>query len=82
MYDVLTDSAKCAKMTRARCEISRGVGAEISYLDGQVQGKNVELITDVKIVQQWRMADWPESHFSTVTFGEFLYSFTLINIYF
>ncbi len=31
-------------------------------------GKNIELVPDKKIVQDWRAVDWQEGHFSRVTF--------------
>ena len=49
MYRLLTDSAICSRLTKSKCEIGRGVGTEISLLDGVMTGKNVELITDVKV---------------------------------
>lgn len=74
-YDLMTDSTKCSKITRSRCEISRKVGADVSYLDGLISGKNVDLITDVKIVQQWRCGEWPEGHFSLLSLGNFCFLF-------
>lgn len=69
MYRLLTDSAICSRLTKSKCEIGRGVGTEISLLDGVMTGKNVELITDVKIVQQVQFAveGWPSGHMSTLT---------------
>jgi len=67
VYELLMDSAKLAKYTKTKCEIGRGVGGDFNLYDGQINGKNVELITDAKIVQKWRMQDWPAWHFSTVT---------------
>jgi len=36
--------------------------------DGYISGKNIELVPDKKIVQDWRAVDWPEGHFSRVAF--------------
>eukprot|EP01095_Lingulamoeba_sp_RSL-Kostka_P013516 TRINITY_DN5629_c0_g1_i2.p1 TRINITY_DN5629_c0_g1~~TRINITY_DN5629_c0_g1_i2.p1 ORF type:complete len:508 (+),score=145.47 TRINITY_DN5629_c0_g1_i2:58-1581(+) len=66
VYKVFTDSHFCSKLTNKTCDVSRGVGGDISYLDGTVTGKNIELVTDCKIVQQWRMEDWPSNHYSIV----------------
>ena len=49
MYKLLTDSQVCSKLTKTKCEIGRGVGTDINILDGAVTGKNIELITDVKV---------------------------------
>ena len=49
IYSLLTDSPACTRLTRSKCEIGRGVGSEVSLLDATILGKNVELITDVKV---------------------------------
>ena len=36
---------------------------------GDIQGKNLELVPDQKIVQSWRYSDWPEDHYSMATFA-------------
>lgn len=67
LYENLMDAGRMVRYTRSKCELNRGVGAEFSLLDGQVSGKNIELITDKKITQLWRCSDWPAQHHSTVT---------------
>jgi len=68
VYEALMDSRKHAKLTGATAKISRQVGGTISAYDGYIDGKNVELIRNKKIVQLWRGSDWPEGVFSRVTF--------------
>ena len=63
----LLDSARVSKYTGKKCELNRGVGAHFSCLDNTVQGTILELVTDAKIVQDWRGSDWPEHHFSKLT---------------
>jgi len=36
--------------------------------DDYIAGKNIELVPDKKIVQDWRAVDGPEGYFSRVTF--------------
>eukprot|EP01102_Stenamoeba_stenopodia_P007484 TRINITY_DN2094_c0_g1_i1.p1 TRINITY_DN2094_c0_g1~~TRINITY_DN2094_c0_g1_i1.p1 ORF type:complete len:534 (-),score=134.79 TRINITY_DN2094_c0_g1_i1:268-1806(-) len=67
IYELLMDSAKLTKYTKTKCEIGRGVGGDFSLYDNTITGKNVELVTDAKIVQKWRNQDWPAWHYSTVT---------------
>lgn len=69
IYMLMTDSQACSKLTRTKCEIGRGVGTEISLLDNTMIGKNIELITDVKVVQnlQFSIESWPTGHVSTLT---------------
>jgi len=68
VYEALMDSQKHAEFSGGAAKISRQVGGEINAYDGYIYGKNLELIPDKKIVQTWRAVDWPEGHFSTVTF--------------
>jgi activator of HSP90 ATPase len=70
VYELLMDEKKHAKFTNSFVKISREVGGKISFFDGYIQGKNIELIQDEKIVQDSRFEydDWPKDHFSRVTF--------------
>lgn len=67
VYQVFTDSQAAARLTRSKCDVGRGVGSTFSYLDGAITGKMTQLITDVKILQDWRCSDWPTGHLSTLT---------------
>jgi activator of HSP90 ATPase len=69
VYEVLMDSRKHAKLTGAAAKISCEVGGTISAYDGYIEGKNVELVRNRRIVQLWRGSDWPEGVFSRVTFS-------------
>jgi len=68
IYELLMDSEKHASITGDPASISRDVGGEILAGDGYIDGENLELVTDKKIVQKWRGNDWPEGHYSTATF--------------
>jgi activator of HSP90 ATPase len=68
VYEALMDSKKHAAFSGSQASISREVGGEYSAYDGYITGRNLELVPDKKIVQTWRAVDWPEGHFSTVTF--------------
>jgi activator of HSP90 ATPase len=68
VYEALMDSKKHAAFTHSEARISRAVGGRISAYDNYIAGKNVKLIPDKKIVQDWRAVDWPEGYFSRVTF--------------
>jgi activator of HSP90 ATPase len=69
VYEVLMDSKKHAKYTGGKASISREVGGKFSAFDGYAEGVNLELVPDKKIVQTWRAEDWPEGHYSKVTFS-------------
>ncbi|MDD2786349.1 MAG: SRPBCC domain-containing protein [Patescibacteria group bacterium] len=71
IYEMLLDSDKHSQFTGAKAEISREVGGSVSAYDGIIQAVNEELHHNARIVQTWRSSDWPEGHFSTVTFEIF-----------
>ena len=68
VYEALMDSQKHAAFTGSSAKISRAVGGSLMAYDNYITGKNVELVPDQKIVQDWRAVDWPEGYFSRVTF--------------
>ena len=68
VYGALMDSEKHAAFTGDKADISREVGGAFMVFDNYATGKNVELVPDQKIVQDWRAADWPEGYFSRITF--------------
>jgi len=69
VYEALMDSRKHARFTRGPASVSRKVGGKISVFGGFVEGSNLELASDKKIVQAWRGSDWPADHFSKATFA-------------
>jgi activator of HSP90 ATPase len=68
VYEALMDSKKHAAFTNGKASISRKIGGTISAYDNYIAGKNIELVPDKKIVQDWRAVDWREGYFSKVTF--------------
>jgi len=68
VYEALIDSRKHAGFTGERAEISREVGGKVTAYNGYIEGTNVELLPDAKIVQRWRSSEWADGHYSTVTF--------------
>ena len=69
VYEALMDPVKHAEFTGGKARMSGVVGGKFSVFDGYAEGKNLELVPDAKIVQTWRANDWPEGHYSTVTFA-------------
>jgi len=69
IYEALMDSKKHAQFTGGEAKISRKVGGKFTAFDGYSEGVNVELVPDIKIVQTWRATDWPEGHYSQITFS-------------
>jgi activator of HSP90 ATPase len=68
IYESLMDSKKHAAFTGGNARLSRQVGGNIMAYDDYITGRNIELVPDKKIVQDWRAVDWPAGWFSRVTF--------------
>ena len=69
VYEALMDSKKHAKFTGSVVQMSRRVGSKFGVYGGDIQGVNLELVPDQKIVQSWRYRDWPEGHYSKASFS-------------
>ncbi|KAL1965055.1 hypothetical protein VTN77DRAFT_6115 [Rasamsonia byssochlamydoides] len=67
MYTTFTDPQRLAAFTRGPPRQFDGahVGGKFSIFDGNVTGEYVTLEPPKRIVQKWRLAQWPEGHFST-----------------
>ena len=66
MYQTFTDPQRLAAFTRAPPKIFEGAkpGGKFAIFDGNVTGEFVELEKPTKIVQKWRMSQWPIGHMS------------------
>lgn len=69
IYEALMDERKHAAFTGGDAKISRKVGGKFTIYGGDIEGKNLELVPDQKIVQSWRYSDWPEERYSIATFA-------------
>ena len=71
VYNALMDSKKHSAFTSSVCKIGKKEGSPYSAYDGYIRGKNIKLVPGKKIVQTWQAVDgqWPEDHFSEITFG-------------
>jgi activator of HSP90 ATPase len=68
VYEALMDSKKHSAFTSGKASINRAVGGSMMAYDNYIAGRNIELVPDKKIVQDWRSVDWPEGYYSRVTF--------------
>jgi activator of HSP90 ATPase len=68
VYEALMDSKKHAAFSGGAARISREVGGEFMAYDDYITGRNIELVPDKKIVQDWRAVDWAEDYYSRITF--------------
>lgn len=69
VYEMLMDSRRHSKFTDGKARISRKIGGKFTAMDGYIEGVNIDLVPDKKIVQSWRGSDWPAGHYSKVTFS-------------
>ena len=68
VYEALVDEARHTVYTQGRSSISREAGGTFDCHDGQIVGRQIELVPDRRIVQAWRVAAWPEGMFTLVRF--------------
>lgn len=66
MYQTFTDPQRLAAFTRAPPKRFEGAkkGGKFELFDGNVSGEFLELEAPKKIVQSWRLKQWPEGHHS------------------
>jgi activator of HSP90 ATPase len=69
VYEALMDPKKHGDFTGGEAKISRKVGGKFSISGGDIQGENLELVPDQKIVQSWRYSDWEPGVYSRATFA-------------
>jgi activator of HSP90 ATPase len=67
MYQTFTDPQRLAAFTRAPPRVFEGAkpGGKFAIFDGNVSGEFVTLESPKKIVQKWRLKQWPEGHMSS-----------------
>jgi activator of HSP90 ATPase len=68
VYEALLDAKQFGDFSGVHAEIHREAGGAFSLFDGQIMGRNVELVPDRRIVQAWRAASWHEGIYSIAKF--------------
>jgi activator of HSP90 ATPase len=66
LYQTFTDPQRLAAFTRAPPKVFEGAkkGGKFELFGGNVSGEYLELEEPTKIVQSWRLDQWPKGHFS------------------
>jgi activator of HSP90 ATPase len=66
LYQTFTDPQRLAAFTRQPPKRFEGAkkGGKFELFDGNVSGEYLELNQPTKIVQSWRLDQWPKGHFS------------------
>lgn len=69
VYEALTDSEKFAAFSGgAPADISPDPGGLFSCFGGRIEGRNLELVPDERVVQAWRAGNWDEGVYSIARF--------------
>jgi predicted ester cyclase/uncharacterized protein YndB with AHSA1/START domain len=68
VYEALMDPTKHSKFTGLPAEIERKPGGKFVQNGGGHWGTLIEFKQDERIVQSWHAKNWPEGHYSSVTF--------------
>lgn len=68
VFDALINAKEFTAATGMMAAIDRSAGGAFSLFDGQIVGRNVELIPNSEIVQAWRATTWAPGVYSIVRF--------------
>ncbi|KAI9748977.1 MAG: hypothetical protein M1835_001666, partial [Candelina submexicana] len=68
LYQTFTDPQRITAFTRAPPKLFEGAkeGGKFELFGGNVAGEYVELDEPKKILQKWRLQQWPAGHYSTL----------------
>jgi activator of HSP90 ATPase len=68
VYEALLDSKQFAAFTGMPAEISREAGGPLKMFGGLIVGRNIEIVSNERIVQAWRPGHWDPGVYSVVKF--------------
>jgi activator of HSP90 ATPase len=75
LYNALLDTKQFCEFAIMNKEFSNNsaqidpsVGGAFILFDGHIIGRNIELVPNQRIVQAWRVVDWPAGVYSVVVF--------------
>lgn len=68
LYQTFTDVARITAFTRSAPLVFEGAkaGGKFELFGGNVSGSYTELNEPTQVIQKWRLAQWPQGHFSTL----------------
>ena len=67
VFSALTNPYTIELWTGYPAEMSTEPGSEFSLWEGDITGRNIEFVTDKKIVQEWYFGDQTEKSIVTIT---------------
>jgi len=68
IYEVLLDAKQFGAFTKAPAEIQPQAGGTFKLFGGPIEGRNIELVANQRIVQAWRESSWPAGVYTLVKF--------------
>jgi activator of HSP90 ATPase len=68
IYEVLLDAKQFGAFTKDAADVRPEPGAAFKLFGGRIEGRNIELVANQRIVQAWRPAFWPAGEYSIVRF--------------
>lgn len=68
IYEVLLDSKQFTAFTGMPADIDPALGGAFKMFGGLIEGRNVELVPNQRIVQAWRPSHWDPGVYSIVKF--------------
>src|SRR4051794_35972578 len=69
VYAALVESAQFSKLSGgAPAAISKEAGGTVSCFGGMIEGRQIELVPNKRIVQAWRAKNWGEGQYSIARF--------------
>ncbi|HXM42624.1 MAG TPA: SRPBCC family protein [Bryobacteraceae bacterium] len=68
IYEALLDAGQFRAFSGGAAEIHREAGGAFALFEGRIVGRNVELVSNRRIVQAWRSASWSEGAYSIARF--------------
>ena len=68
IYEVLLDAKQFSAFTKDTAEIQPRPGGAFKLFGGIIEGRNIELAPNQRIVQAWRPMYWPAGVYSLVKF--------------
>eukprot|EP00118_Oscarella_pearsei_P002396 m.10452 g.10452 ORF g.10452 m.10452 type:complete len:343 (+) comp22321_c0_seq1:150-1178(+) len=66
LYKTFTVKQRVEAFTNGSAEFAAERGGKFSLYGGNIKGQFLELIPNEKVVQTWRLKEWPDGHFSRV----------------
>jgi activator of HSP90 ATPase len=68
IYAALLDAKQFSAFTGLGAEIQGQAGGSLRMFGGLIEGRNIELVANRRIVQAWREASWAPGSYSLVKF--------------